>query len=98
VGPADRWVPEYVRLELDAFCTPIRPAVRVTALFERRHVWERLIQMDGVTRAIVQGKLCYPLVCWSITPSYLPNHKSCQWEEADEGGHQDGRLLYPGCA
>ena len=34
--------------------------------------------MDGVTRAIVMGKLSYPRTCWRITPSYLPNHQS--WE------------------
>ena len=75
-----RWLPEYVRLARDAGGMPIYPALTVTSLVERRHVWERLILMDGVTRAIVSGKLCYPRTCWRITPSYLPNHKS--WEEA----------------
>ena len=76
-----RWVPEYVRLELDELGMPICPRLRVTALVERRHVWERLIKMDGVTRAIVMGKLCYPRTCWRITPSYLPNHKSWEVDE-----------------
>ncbi len=49
----------------------------VTSLLERRHTWQRLVQMDGVTRANVMGKLSYPHTCWCITP-YLPNHKS--WE------------------
>ena len=73
-----RWLPPFIRLELDAFGIPICPTHRVTALVERRHVWSRLINMDGVTRAVVMGKLCYPRTCWRITPSYLPNHKS--WE------------------
>ena len=52
----------------------------VTDLVARWHVWERLTQMDSVTRA-VQGKLCYPRTCWRITPSYLPSHKS--WEDEE---------------
>ena len=75
-----RWLPDYVRLARDSGGMPIYPAGHVTDLVERRHVWERLILMDGVTRAIVSGKLCYPRTCWRITPSYLPNHKS--WEVA----------------
>ena len=73
-----RWMPDYVRIELDAFGIPVLPTHLVTSLVERRDVWQRLIKMDGVTRAIVMGKLCYPRTCWRITPSYLPNHKS--WE------------------
>jgi hypothetical protein len=75
-----QWLPEYVRLALDNGGTPIYPTLTVTTLVERRHVWERLIVMECVTRAIVSGKLCYPRTCWRITLSYLPNHKS--WEEA----------------
>ncbi len=29
--------------------------------------------MDGVTRAIVMDKLCYPCIGWYILPSFLPN-------------------------
>ena len=31
--------------------------------------------MDGTTRALVHGKLCYPRVGWDILPLYLQNHK-----------------------
>jgi hypothetical protein len=72
------WLPDYIRFELDAFGIPILPQHDVTSLLERRHVWQRLVQMDGVARAIVMGKLSYPRTCWRILPSYLPNHKS--WE------------------
>ena len=78
VQTRSRWMPDYIRIELDAFGIPVLPAHHVTSLVERRDVWKRLIKMDGVTRAIVLGKLCYPRTCWRITPSYLPNHKS--WE------------------
>ena len=76
-----RWLPEFVRMEVDAFGIPLIPRHRVTSLVERRHLWERLIKMDGITRAVVMGKLCYPRTCWLITPSYLPNHKSWEVDE-----------------
>ena len=80
--PSDsRFLPDYVRLELDAFGIPILPSHHVTSLLERRHLWQRLIPMDGVARAIVMGKLSYPRTCWRITPSYLPNHKSWEVDE-----------------
>ena len=85
-----RWMPEYIRIELDAFGIPVLPAHHVTSLVERRHVWQRHIKMDSVTRAIVMGQLCYPRTCWRITPSYLPNHKS--WE-VDEVKQQLGRKM-----
>ena len=85
-----RWMPDYVRMELDEFGIPVCPAVHVTSLVERRHVWQALIKMDSVTRAIVMGLLCYPRTCWRITPSYLPNHKS--WE-VDEVKAQLGKKM-----
>ena len=78
VQTKSRWMPEYIRIELDAFGIPVLPAHHVTSLIERRDVWQRLIKMDSITRAIVMGKLSYPRTCWRIIPSYLPNHKS--WE------------------
>jgi hypothetical protein len=78
VRSKSRWLPEYVRFEVDAYGSPILPKHHVTTLLDRRHVWQRLVKMDGITRAIVMGKLSYPRACWRITPSYLPNHKS--WE------------------
>ncbi len=39
----------------------ILPQYTVTSVVERRHVWMRRIpNMDGVMRALVSGKLCYP--------------------------------------
>ncbi len=67
-----RWLPEFVRMELDAFGIPITPRHRVSSLVERRHVWDRLIKMDGVTRAVVMGKLSYPRTCWHIARALLP--------------------------
>ncbi len=78
-----RWLPEYIRLERDGEGVPIFPAGHVTDLEARRHIWEKLILMDGVTRAVVQGKLGYPRSCWRITPSYLPDHNLKSWDEAE---------------
>ncbi len=38
------------------------------------------MRMDGTTRAMVHGKLCYPRVGWDILLSYMQNHKS--WDVA----------------
>jgi hypothetical protein len=63
-----RFLPDYIRLELDAFCTPILPVHHVTSLLERRPGSCRWTAR--LTRAVVMGKL------WRITPSYLPK----SWE------------------
>ncbi len=63
-----QWFPEYIRFKLDEFGIPILPPHHVTSLLERRHVWLEHIRMDGVTRAIVMGKLSYPRTCWRINP------------------------------
>jgi hypothetical protein len=34
-----RWMPDYIRMELDEFGIPVCPAVHVTSLVERRHIW-----------------------------------------------------------
>jgi hypothetical protein len=73
-----RWLPPYIRLLSDEHGVPIYPKLHVTALVERRQVWERLVKMDGVTRSTVMGKLCLPRFDWHLLPPYLPNHKS--WE------------------
>ncbi len=52
-----RFLPDYIRLELDEFGIPILPAHHVTSLLELRHLWQRHVQMDCVTRAIVIGLL-----------------------------------------
>ena len=55
----------------------IFPELTVTSVVERRHVWvKRIPNMDGVVRALVFGKLCYPRIDWRICPSFKPNHKS----------------------
>ncbi len=36
--------------------------------------------MDGTTRAMVHGKLCYPRIGWDTLPSNMQNHKS--WDVA----------------
>jgi hypothetical protein len=41
----------------------------------------RIPNMDGVVRALVSGKLCYPRIDWHIVPSVKPNHKS--WENPE---------------
>ena len=59
------------------------PEFMVTSIVERRDVWARLIQMDGVTRALVNGKLTYPRAAGRVTASWLSlsNHRS--WEDPD---------------
>jgi hypothetical protein len=79
-----RWLPDYIKLATDDHGVPIYPKLRVTALVERRHVWERLVNMDGVTRATIMGKLCYPRIGWHILPSFLPNHKSWEVDEVKQ--------------
>ncbi len=75
-----RRLPEHARLPRDASGMLIHLAPLATSLVERRHARERLIVIDGATRAIVSGKLCYSRACRRTTPSYLPIHTS--WEAA----------------
>ena len=76
-----RFLPEYVRLPTDSDGNPVLPRFLVTSIVERRHVWARLIQMDGVTRSLVNGKLTYPRVSGRVTASWLRNHRS--WEDPE---------------
>ena len=76
-----RFLPDYVRLPLDTDGNFILPEFMVTSIVERRHIWARLIQMDGVTRSLVNGKLAYPRISSRVTASWLPNHRS--WEDPD---------------
>ena len=68
VRSKSRFMPDYIRLPRDAHGNMLLTKLHVTALVERRHVWDRLIKMDGTTRALVHGKLCYPRVGWDILP------------------------------
>ena len=76
-----RFLPEYVRLPTDSDGNPVLPRFLVTSIVERRHVWVRLIQMDGVTRSLVNGKPTYPRVSGRVTASWLRNHRS--WEDPE---------------
>ena len=74
------FLPPYVRLPQDAAGRLVLPRFTVTSVVERRHVWaKRIPNMDGVVRALVSGKLCYPRIDWRVVPSFKPNHKS--WEQ-----------------
>ena len=79
---ASRFLPDYIRMPTNADGTFVIPRFNVTSVVERRAEWARLIpNMDGVTRLIVNGKLCYPRNDWRILPSIRPNHAS--WNVAD---------------
>lgn len=77
-----RWLPEYFRMPLDERGRVVIAEHLMTSVFERRHVWARLIPMDGVTRALVFGRGCYPRIAWRTIPSILPNHPSFDNPEA----------------
>ena len=49
VRTKSRWMPDYIRLPRGADGHLVFPKLHVTALVERRHVWDRLIKMDGTT-------------------------------------------------
>jgi hypothetical protein len=71
VRSESRWTPEYLRMECDAFGTllSLLLAHHVSSLVERRNVWQCLIKMDSITRAIVLGNSA------TRARSYLPNDK-----------------------
>jgi hypothetical protein len=99
VQSKSRFLPDSIRLELDAFGIPILPTHHGTSLLERQHVWQRLIQMDSVTRAIVMEKLSFSRTCWIITPSYLPNHKSWEVDELQvKLGHKMTTYYFQGAS
>jgi hypothetical protein len=45
----------------------------LTSVFQQRREWARLIPMDGVTRAIVNGMACYPQKSWRTLALWKPN-------------------------
>ena len=80
-----RFLPDYVRMPTNEDGTFAAPRFNVTSVVERRAVWEKLIpNMDGVTRLLVNGKLCYPRNDWRILPSIKPNHPSWNVPEVKE--------------
>ena len=69
-GRVTRFLPSYVRLPTDERGNLVFPRFTVTSIVERRAVWLRRIpNMDGVVRALVFGKLCYPRIDWRVVPS-----------------------------
>lgn len=93
-----RFLPPYVRMPLDEHGFPVLPKFLVTSVVERREVWaKRIPNMDGVVRALVSGKLCYPRVDWRVVPSVKPNHKSWEQPEVKETlGRKMAVWLYQG--
>jgi len=76
------FLPPYVRLPFVAEGRLVFPELTVTSVVERRYVWvKRIPNLDGVVRALVFGKLCYPRIDWRVVPSVKPNHKS--WEQSE---------------
>ncbi len=86
-GPVQAWLvqsrshflPDYIRLPRDVHGNMLSPKLHVTALVERRHVWDRLIKMDGpagpwctascAIRALA-GTFCH-LTCRSAEPQVV---------------------------
>lgn len=92
-----RWFPAYVQMPLDEHQHIVIAKHLITSVFERRHVWARLIPMDGVTRALVFGKACYPRIGWRTIASWKPNHPG--WDNAEAKaatGHQFAQWLFAG--
>ena len=80
-----RFLPDYVRMPTNEDGTITAPRFNVTSVVERRAVWEKtILNMDGVTRLLVNGKLCYPRNDWRILPSIKPNHPSWNVPEVKE--------------
>ena len=81
VVAAQRRTRDYVRLPVDSDGNLVLPELLVTSIVERRLVWARLIQMNGVTRSLVNGKLACRRISSLVTASWLPKHRS--WEDQD---------------
>ena len=92
-----RWFPDYIRMPLDEHGHIVIAKHLITSVFQRRHVWAQLIPMDGVTRALVFGKACYPRIGWRSLASWKPNHPG--WDNAEAKaatGHQFAQWLFAG--
>ena len=76
------FLPPYIRLPTTAEGLPIWPKFRVTSIIEHRAEWYRLIgNIDGVTSAILEGRMVYPRTSWLLRGSWLPNHPSFERPE-----------------
>ena len=94
---ATRWFPEYIRMPLDEHGNIVIAKHLLTSVFERRHEWARLIQMDGLTRALVFGLGCYPRKGWRSLASWRPNHPGFDNPVAKLAlGHQFAQWLFAG--
>ena len=89
VVAAQRRTRDYVRLPVDSDGNLVLPELLVTSIVERRLVWARLIQMDGVTRSLVNGKLEYRRISSLVTASWLPllGGPKCQGCAGTEARH-----------
>ena len=82
---SSRFFPSYIRLPRDEAGDMVYPTYRVTSLIEKREAWSRIIgNVDGVTWAILNGRLVYPRVSWMLTGSWLRNHPSYEDPEVKE--------------
>jgi hypothetical protein len=57
-----RFLPEYKWMPRDEHGNIVIAKHLLTSVFQQRREWARLIPMDGVTRAIVNGMACYPRI------------------------------------
>ena len=77
-----RFLPAYIRLPRDEHGRLEFPSYRVTSLIERRDEWSRIIgNVDGVTWAILNGRLVYPRSSWMLRGSWLRNHPSFERDD-----------------
>ena len=76
-------LPDFIALPRDEQGRPIIPKSRVTALAEAQQAWAcELGQLDGVSEAIVRGKLVMPKVSAPSQQTILRNHPSWESDEA----------------
>jgi len=75
-----RWLPKFVRAPLDKNGIVAEPKYRATSVIEHRNRWFGIMGkcVDGVTAAVLSGKLTNPRRQWPLVSSWLPNHPS--WE------------------
>ena len=82
---SSRFLPSYIRLPKDEEGNLIFSTIRVTSLIENREAWSRIIgNVDGVTWAILSGRLVYPRVSWLLKGSWLRNHPSYESPEVKD--------------
>ena len=76
------FLPSFIRLPTDAQGRPSWPKFSVTSIIERRAEWYKLIgNIDGVTSAILEGRMVYPRLTWLLRGSWLRNHPSFERPE-----------------